>query len=326
MEDGIKASSATIRNDMAVLENLGLIAKEHTSSGRVPTMKGYRFYVDHLLRPSEVPSDELQLIRKSLGADFYEIDDIVKQSAKILSDLTSYTAFSFGPEMKERKLTGFRILPINANQVIAIIVTDNGNVESQVFNLPENVDEEDLERMIRIVNDRMVGEPLMTVYNRLRTEIPMILHKYFQTPQGMLELFERVLDGAFKESVFVSGRMNLLDFGLVKNIQDFKSLYQFFGDVNQVTNLVTLSSEASEHEGKSIDIRIGSELNNRLFQEMSLITATYDVEGHGKGAIALLGPNNMEYSKMFGLVDTFRTELAYKLTGYYCYLDRNSGL
>ncbi|MBE8863625.1 heat-inducible transcriptional repressor HrcA, partial [Enterococcus faecium] len=117
MEDGVEASSATIRNEMKALEEAGLLLKTHSSSGRVPSIKGYRYYVDHLLKPSEVDQNEIQTIRHSFGKDFHEINESIQQSATILSNLTSYTALSLGPGMKERKLTGFRIVPLNARQI-----------------------------------------------------------------------------------------------------------------------------------------------------------------------------------------------------------------
>ena len=211
MAAGIKASSATIRNDMKALEEAGLLQKTHSSSGRIPSMKGYRYYVDHLLKPTRVAKTEMQVIKQSFGQEFHEINDIIQRSAEILSSLTSYTAFSLGPDMKDRRLTGFRIVPLNSRQVIAIIVTDQGNVESQVFALPQNVSGADLEKMVRIINDKLVGEPLLTVYQRLRTEIPMILHKYFQTTEGILDLFDLMLGQIFEEKVFVGGRMNMID-------------------------------------------------------------------------------------------------------------------
>lgn len=315
MDEGIQSSSATIRNDMKALEEHGLLLKTHSSSGRIPSMEGYRYYVDYLLRPAEVEHDELETIRLSFGKEFHEINDIIKQSADILSNLTSYTAFSLGPEVKERKLTGFRIVPLNDRQIIAVIVTDKGNVESQVFAIPPSVTSQDLEKMTQIINDKLVGQPLLTVYHRLRTEIPMILHRYFQTPDGMMDLFEAMLGHAFEEKVFVSGRMNLLDFGVKQDIEQLKSVYSFMQNTDAITHL--LSNEISDSQ---IAIRIGSEIGNTLLNDMSMITATYEVAGHGKGTIALLGPTSMPYSKMFGLVDVFRHELASKLGAYYRFL------
>lgn len=314
MEEGVEASSATIRNDMKALEDEGLLLKTHSSSGRIPSVLGYRYYVDHLLKPARVPNDDLQQIRQSLSKEFHEINEIIKQSAEILSQLTSYTTFSLGPEIKDRRLTGFRIVPLNSRQIIAIVVTDKGNVESQVFTLPENLGSQDLEKMVRIVNDRLVGDPLVTVYHKLRTEIPMILHKYFQTTEGMSNLFDTVLGHAFEDKVYVSGQMNLLDYESHQDFDQFKSMFSFMTDTYELTQMIVPMDS-------DIHVRIGTELGNDLLHNMSMIQASYEITGHGRGTIALLGPTSMPYSKLFGLVDVYRQELAVKLADYYRSLD-----
>lgn len=317
MEEGIDASSATIRNEMKALEDRGLLQKTHSSSGRIPSLLGYRFYVDHLLKPTRVNKNDMQTIKASFGGEFHEINEIIQQSATILSELTSYTALSLGPDLKDRKLTGFRVVPLNNRQIMAIIVTDKGNVESQIFTIPATVKSSDLEKMVQIINDKLVGEPLMTVYQRLRTEIPMILHKYFQTTEGILDLFDSMLGHAFEEKVFVGGRMNLLDYEPQQDVHQFKSIYSFMKDPEELMQLMAPTDNA-------IKIRIGDELGNELLQNMSLIQATYSISGHGTGMIALLGPTSMQYSKMFGLIDAFRQELASKLADYYRSLDASN--
>lgn len=314
MAEGIEASSATIRNDMKALEEDGLLLKTHSSSGRIPSAMGYRYYVDHLLKPTRVTNDDLQVIRQSLGKEFHEINEIIRQSAEILSELTSYTTFSLGPEVKDRRLTGFRIVPLNHRQIIAIVVTDKGNVESQVFTLPANLGSQDLEKMVRLVNDRLVGDPLMTVYQKLRTEIPMILHKYFQSTEGISYLFDAVLGQVFEDKIYVSGQMNLLDYEPYQDLNQFKSMFSLMRDSDELTQMIVPMDS-------NIHIKIGSELGNDLLQNMSMIQASYEIDGHGRGTIALLGPTSMPYSRMFGLVDVYRKELANKLADYYRLLD-----
>ncbi|ASZ07297.1 MULTISPECIES: heat-inducible transcriptional repressor HrcA [Enterococcus] len=314
MAEGIEASSATIRNDMKALEEDGLLLKTHSSSGRIPSAAGYRYYVDHLLKPTRVTNDDLQVIRQSLGKEFHEINEIIRQSAEILSELTSYTTFSLGPEVKDRRLTGFRIVPLNHRQIIAIVVTDKGNVESQVFTLPANLGSQDLEKMVRLVNDRLVGDPLMTVYQKLRTEIPMILHKYFQSTEGISYLFDAVLGQVFEDKIYVSGQMNLLDYEPHQDLNQFKSMFSLMRDSDELTQMIVPMDS-------NIHIKIGSELGNDLLQNMSMIQASYEIDGHGRGTIALLGPTSMPYSRMFGLVDVYRKELANRLADYYRLLD-----
>ncbi len=314
MAEGIEASSATIRNDMKALEEEGLLLKTHSSSGRIPSAAGYRYYVDNLLEPARVNKDDLQTIRQSLSKDFHEINEIIKQSAEILSNLTSYTAFSSGPEIKDRRLTGFRIIPLNDRQIIAVIVTDRGNVESQVYTLPAALGSQDLEKIVRIVNDRLVGDLLVNVYHKLRTEIPMILHKYFQTTDGMSSLFDAILGQVFEDKIYVSGQMNLLDYEPYQDLHQFKSMYSFMKDRSELTQIIVPMDS-------DIHIKIGSEIGNDLLQDMSIIQASYEIDGHGRGTIALLGPTNMSYSRMFGLIDVYRKELANKLEEYYRSLD-----
>ncbi|RCX15905.1 heat-inducible transcription repressor HrcA [Vagococcus fluvialis] len=318
MNQGIKASSATIRNDLAKLEELELIQKTHSSSGRIPSIKGYRYYVDHLMQPAEISSNEIVHIRQLLNKRYHATNEIIEQSAKILSDLTSYTAFSLGPEVKERKLTGFRIVPLNRSQLIAIIVTDQGYVESQVFSIPESITSEDIEKMIRIINDRLVGENLLTVYHKLRTEIPLVLQKYFTNSANVLYLFEEVFNQAFDDQVYISGGMNLLNSENLTDIAEFKSIYSLISDSEQLTDLLL-------PDKTGIEIKIGHEIENDLLLNMSLITAGYEVPNHGKGVIALLGPTNMSYSKLHGLVKVMTTELSGHLDSYYRSLNDSIG-
>ncbi|AYW48488.1 heat-inducible transcriptional repressor HrcA [Tetragenococcus osmophilus] len=314
MEEGIAASSATIRNEMKTLEEYGLMIKTHSSSGRIPSLKGYRYYVDHLLEPERLKQSEVDAIREAFGRDFHEINDIIEQSAEILSQLTSYTALSIGPDVRNRKLTGFKMVPLNNRQVIAIIVTDKGNVENQVFSIPRNVDSDDLEKIVQIINDKLIDEPLLTVYQRLRTEIPMILHKYFQTTEGILELFNNMLSEAFEEKIFVGGQMNLLNSDQIQDVDQFKAMYLFMENSQRLNELLSAKDQP-------IQVRIGSELGNDLLSGMSLIQANYEIQGHGNGTIAILGSASMPYSKMFSLLDVFRKELAGTLNDYYRSID-----
>lgn len=310
MNHGINASSATIRNDLAKLEEFELIQKMHSSSGRVPSIKGYRFYVDHLMTPVEMTNHEVIKIRQMLNQRYNATNEIIEQSAKILSDLTSYTAFSLGPEVKERKLTGFRIVPLNRNQLIAIIVTDQGYVESQVFSIPSDISSEDIEKMIRIINNRLVGENLLTVYHKLRTEIPLVLQKYFSNSSNVLYLFEEVFNQAFDDQIYISGGMNLLNSEVLTDVAEFKSIYSLISDSDKLTEILLPDTTG-------IDIKIGDEIENELLLNMSLITASYEVPEHGKGVIALLGPTSMSYSKLLGLVNVFKDELSGHLDSYY---------
>ncbi len=309
----MQVSSATIRNEMVALEHLGFINKEHSSSGRVPTLKGYRYYIDNLVKPDTVNQEQLEDIRSSFGNNFYKIDEIVAESAKILSDMTNYTAITFKPEAKNIKFQGFKVLPLGNQQLMMMLVTSDGNVESQLFNVPRGLGGDEIEAVIRVVNDRIVGLPLDQVIERLHETIPLLLH-YVQRPVGFLDIFGNILERSAREQFFVSGKLNLLNFVGEADVSQIKELYSLIEHSEDINNLIG-------NPTGTIQVKIGDELTNSSLSNYSLISTTYDVAQHGQGLIALLGPTNMPYSKMIGLVQTFQEELARKLLDYYSFYD-----
>lgn len=311
----IRVSSATIRNDMAALEDAGLIRKTHSSSGRVPSSAGYRYYLDNMLTPARVPEQEMQTIRQSFGNDFGRIDEIIEQSARILSNLTSYTAITLGPEVANLTLEGFRLVPLGNHQVMAIIVASDGSVQNQVFTLPRELDSDQVEKAIRIINDQLVGQSLTTVAQKLRTDVPAILMQQLQTPQGFLDAFGDVLQKAVSERFYVGGRLNLMDYFGSDNLGELKQIYRLIDRQDELNQLLDANTDDSGQ--RPISVRLGSELSEQSLRNLSLITARYSVNDHGQGMIAILGPKSMPYSKMIGLLEAFRMELASRLTNYY---------
>ncbi|KRL01288.1 heat-inducible transcriptional repressor HrcA [Liquorilactobacillus capillatus] len=302
-------SSATIRNEMSVLERLGLINKEHSSSGRVPSLKGYRYYVDNLVKPDTVDKQSLENIRASFGSQFFKSDEILAESAQILSKMTNYTAIAFRPESQDIFLQGFKIMPMGQQRVMVILVMSDGAVESQIFNLPKYISGEELEAMVRVINDQVSGVPINQVVEKLQESIPLLLH-YVHQPRGFLDVFGRVLDKAAQDQFFIGGKLNLLNFVESGDVEQIKALYSLIDRYDDINGLINNS-------GENIQVKIGKELINRSLANYSLISATYDVDQHGKGLIALLGPTNMPYSKMIGLLGTLREELASRLLDYY---------
>ncbi|MBD5807556.1 heat-inducible transcriptional repressor HrcA [Limosilactobacillus walteri] len=309
-----KVSSATVRNEMAILEDNDLILKEHSSSGRVPSKQGYRYYVDNLLDPQAVTDNDLVVIQNSLGTGFQKIDEIISHSADILSNLTSYTAFTLKPEQESVRLSGFRVVPLGNHKVIAILVTDSGEVESQSFTLPRDIDTDAMQAVIRMINDQLVGLTLSEVVKRLKDDIPLQVVHYMHSPDGFLDIFDNVLSQAARERFFVGGRLNLLDFASTNDPHTIQALYGLLDRNDNLSNLLdpTLSSESE------VNVKIGQEISkNKLLDDYSLITASYNVEQYGKGIIAVLGPTRMPYSRTIGIVNAFRQELAKRLLDFY---------
>ncbi len=227
-------SSATVRNDMAALESKGLITKTHFSSGRVPSIEGYRYYVDNLVEPDPLDDSAEDLIKSSFNSEFNRIDEIVQESAKVLSDLTNYMALTFNPESGDDvTLGGFRLVKLDDRQVMAIIVTNNGHVVNKIFRLA-NVSSEQLETIVNIINSELVGKPLRQVLEKLKFDIPMLMTKYIQTPEGFLKIFGEMLNEAGKDKVHVDGELNLLRFVERQDVDRLKPLYNLLGTEDTV--------------------------------------------------------------------------------------------
>lgn len=305
----MNVSSATIRNEMAVLEQQGYIAKEHSSSGRSPSLKGYRYYVDNLMKPSKLDRSALHDIRSSFGSEFQKVDEILATSANILSELTSYTAISLKQETKDLRLEGFRLVELGNRQVMLILVTNDGNVESQTFTMPKGISGSELEAVIRLINDKVVGLPLAKVGAKLREYLP-ILSRYLRQPAVFLDVFGNALEKVAREHIYIGGKMNLLNFSQDASFEQIKSLYSLI-DQNQGIGQLLSSSK------NGVVVKLGDELPTSLLRNYSLISATFDDGHQGRGTIALLGPTNMPYSKMIGLVTAFRDELTQRITDYY---------
>lgn len=311
----IKVSSATIRNEMAVLEDQDLIEKTHSSSGRIPSSEGYRYYLDNLVEPLQLPESVYNTIGSQLDRPFHQVNEIVQEAARILSDLTDYTAFAEGPESGDVKITGFRIVPLSARQVMAILVTSDGNVQNQVYALPHNIHGEEIEKAVRMINDQLVGKSLNEVNISFLSELAKNEIGSDHVSE-LLDLVEDVLKDAASEQMYVDGQINLLNNTSEHNVNDIRSLYEMIDHDNLFSNL--LDGEADPKTEKyPVKVKLGSEMPNDLLKNYSLLTAEYSVGTHGKGTIALLGPTNMPYSQMIGLLEYFRNELAKKLLDYY---------
>lgn len=311
----IKVSSATIRNEMAVLEDQRLIEKTHSSSGRIPSSEGYRYYLDNLVEPLKLPESVYNTIGSQLDRPFHQVNEIVQEAARILSDLTNYTAFAEGPEKRDVKVTGFRIVPLSSRQVMAILVTSDGNVQNQVYALPHNIYGEEIEKAVHMINDQLVGKSL----NEINVSLLNELAKSELGGEHVTELFslvEDVLKDAASEQMYVDGQINLLNNTSEHNVKDIRSLYELIDHDNLFSNLMDSKAD-SKDKNYPIKVKLGSELPNDLLKNYSLLTAEYNVGSHGKGTIALLGPTNMPYSQMIGLLEYFRNELAKKLLDYY---------
>ncbi|NSL50273.1 heat-inducible transcriptional repressor HrcA [Calidifontibacillus erzurumensis] len=309
-KEKISFSPATIRNDMADLEEMGFIEKPHTSSGRIPSEKGYRFYVDHLLSPSQLNEEELASIRELFNSKIYEIEMVAKKSAKLLSEFTNYTTIVLGPDLKETRLKQIQIIPFNREKVVVIIVTDTGNVEHQTLSLPEGLDVSALEKFVNILNEHLKGCPIIELQDRIQKELIGVIKKYLYDHNFVFELMNKIFDHNKTEKVFYGGKTNMLSQPDFTDINKIRSLLSLIEQENIVYNLF-------KSKDAGISVKIGQENKIKEMQNCSVITATYSIGNEPMGTIAILGPTRMEYSRVITLLKIFSEDLSKALTSLY---------
>ena len=303
----ITFSPATIRNEMADLEELGFLEKTHTSSGRVPSEKGYRFYVDHLLNPQGINSRDIQQIQSIFNDRLVEVEHIIRKSANILSELTSYTSILLGPDVQRHRVKRFSIVPLSSDSAVAIIVTNNGHVENRMFSLPPNFTASDLEKMVNILNERLVGVSIEDIHKKLEAEVLTVLQQHVRSADDFIHALVTATMHNSESKIFYGGKTNMFN-------------QPEFHDLNKVRMILDLMETTSQvqslfHPNESgIQIRIGSENKQLEMENCSVITTTYSIGEDQQGAIAIIGPTRMDYKRVVALLDVMRMDLTLAFT------------
>ncbi|PLS01206.1 heat-inducible transcriptional repressor HrcA [Neobacillus cucumis] len=309
-KEEISFSSATIRNEMADLEELGYIEKTHTSSGRVPSEKGYRYYVDHLLAPQALNQQDISIIQSIFAERIFEFETIIQKSAKILSELTNYTSIVLGPAVSINKLKKIQIIPLNKETAVAIFVTDTGHVENRTFSLPDMVDASDIEKTVNILNERLSGVPLEELNDKIYKEVAMLLRQHIHNYDFMLQTIAESFKMPLTEKLFFGGKTNMLSQPEFHDITKVRSLLMMIDQEDWISNLI-------RNEAAGIHVKIGRENNISAMDNCSLITASYSVGVEKLGTIAILGPTRMEYSRVISLLQFLSRDLTNVLTKLY---------
>ncbi len=303
-------SPATIRNEMSDLEELGYLEQPHTSAGRIPSEKGYRYYVDHLLAQGAVTRPDLNLMKTFFAERLQEMEQVIQQVASMLSGLTNYTSIVLGPEVFNTTLRMIQVVPLDEVSAVAIIVTSTGQVENKVFRIPPGVRMEEIEKFVRILNERLKGVPLFQLRSKIYTEISEELSKHVSGYDDLLKVFEEVVVSDKQDRIFLAGSTNLLVQPEFKDVERVKS---FLDLLEETPTLFKIIGSAPE----GLQVRIGSENTVAAINNCSLITATYAVDGKTLGTIGILGPTRMEYGKVIGILNHFSQDMAQIMQRWY---------
>ena len=292
--DKLKCSSATIRNEMALLENLGYLEKNHISSGRIPSEAGYRYYVENLMEPKKLTGEDVLKLQTIFHNNTLEVSDAITECMKIIADITNYTSVVLGKSSKDNELKQVSIIPLNDNKIVALVCTDKGIVENKQFTLSPNVYIDEVVKTSEIINKMLVGTPIDEVSARLEFDIKPIIAKHVTQYEAVYNIFYNAFNDFAKSSsnVFFSGKANILKQPEYNDANEIKNILTKFEDEELVKNI--------EAKDNGINVYIGQE--NEFDKNVTIVKTKYNINGE-EGTIAIVGPKRMEYDRVIGLLD-----------------------
>ena len=295
----LNCSSATIRNEMSFLEENGLLEKTHISSGRVPSEKGYRYYVDHIMEPKKLTGDDMLKLQTIFHNSTLVLEDYIAKSMEIVSEMTHLTAVVLGKSSKENCVSKVEVVPINEHNLIAIVITDKGHVEHKNLTITENVSINDIKQTVELINKMIIGTQLNEVGKVLEYEVKPIIGMYVKQHEVLYNAFYNAFsDFAQDANIKMAGRKNILmqpEFNSTDKIREIISKFEDKEIVNKI-----------EENDNGINTYIGSETD--FDDDVTIVKMKYETQGE-EGTIALIGPKRMEYDRVITLLEYIKGQI-----------------
>ena len=289
-------SSATIRNEMAILEEMGYLEKNHISSGRVPSEAGYRYYVKNLMEPEKLTGSEMLQLQKIFANTDILLSDAINKCMDIISDITNYTSVVLGNSGVDNNLLQINIIDLGNNQVVAVVCTDKGNVENKTFNLPDTINVKEVIKTSEIINKMLVGTPINDVGKRLELEVKPVIKNQIRQYETVYNIFYDAFNDFVNNNsnIHVTGKTKIFEQPEYSDINELKRLANKLED----NNLITKVEEVSDED--NIKVYIGEETD--FDSNCTIIRKKYHVNGE-EGTIAVIGPKRMDYQRIVGLLE-----------------------
>lgn len=290
----LNCSSATIRNEMAELEKIGFIEKPHTSAGRIPSQKGYRYYIDELLRDDKLTAKEMQYIKNKLEITVNELEDLTKIATSTLSELTHYTTIAIGPKIENHTILDVKFVLLGSRVMMAIILTDSGIIREAIIKFDEDVTEEQIKKINYIFSSNMVGKSLDCLGGNIEEFITKEMKNNISIIKKIIEEINKI----FKENndVFLEGTNRAFDLPEFQKLDLAKNFMNIL-DAKDLVSEVLNTGVADD-----INVYIGDELQDEKLKDFSVVTFNHLLGDKDIGTIGIIGPKRMDYSKVISIM------------------------
>ena len=304
LAQSIDFSSATIRNDMSKLEKEGLIKKTHISSGRVPSEKGYRYYVDYIKKDYELTSNESEKLKELMSDKYVSEDNYLEKNAIVLSDLTDCTAVILAPTKADRRINKVEVILLSSRSILVILVTNIGEVFQQNYKLDADFTAEDIAEVNKLLQTYFYDVDMATAHVIIHGELEKYLKTKVNNYDMIVVALNRLLQNKIKKTVALGGKYNLLKQPDIDNVEKLKEVVSLLED-DKIVELLDHNVEVTDSD---TCIKIGKELELENIADLSLVSSKYNTS-KGQGVIAVFGPKRMDYSKIMTLIGCVRDNL-----------------
>lgn len=299
----LNLSSATIRNEMADLEDLGYIVQPHTSAGRIPSDKGYRWYVDMLMdeKEQEVTEMKEQMLQK---AD--KMDQLLKQAAKVLAANTNYATMISAPTYNRNKLKFIQLSQVDENQIIAVIVMEGNIIKNKIVTVDEDLSNETLLKLNMLLNTNLTGMSIEEINLGMIARLKEQAGIHSEVISDVLDAVANVIQVDDLE-IYTSGATNIFKYPELSDRQSAQEIISAFEEKQQLASIVTQT--LADEENKGIQVYIGNETPVQNMKDCSVVTATYELGEGMQGTIGIVGPKRMDYEHVMKTLKTLMAEL-----------------
>lgn len=300
-KEDLKYSSATIRNEMAELEKNGFLEKTHISSGRIPSEKGYRYYVDELLKDDNISLEEVKYISEKLETKVNEIEELTKIAANTISEVTHYTAVSIGPKVKTQTIYEMKFVLLGARMLLAIILTDSGMVKETIIKFDEDINEKQVETINYMFNNKLKGEPIDTIDRPLQEFLYDEMTYSIKVIKPIIDQIKKVIEA--EGELYLEGTNKSFDLPEFNSLEVAKNFVNILDQKDLVENV--LESGLAE----DINVYIGEENQKDELKDFSVVTFKHKVGNKDLGTIGIIGPKRMDYSKVISVMKYINKKL-----------------
>ena len=296
-------SSATIRNEMSDLEELGYLDQPHVSAGRVPSAKAYRLYVDQLLRSGRIHEDTADAVEAHFAGKIHQMEDVIDQAAQTISRLTNYTAVVLPPSAPQPRLRNLQLVPVSDHHALLVIVTDSGIIRDTMVRIPERIDPDTLYAISRRLTDELHGLTPAEASERM-PQLAAAVGDGAGIVESLGTFFGQSAESPRRRHVAVGGRSRMLSYPEYNDVEKARSLLSLMETPDRLASIIRQQGDVA------FTVRIGPETGVPEMQDCSIVTATYSTHSGQQGTIGVIGPTRMQYSRVLNILDTMGQQLS----------------